>query len=56
MNKYIGVILILSMMLTLSGCELVGDIFSAGFYAGIFVVILVVAVVIWLIAKLGKRG
>jgi uncharacterized membrane protein len=40
----------------MTSCEVIGDIFSAGFYAGIFVVILVVAVIIWLIRKMGRRG
>lgn len=44
------------MLLTLTSCEVIGDIFSAGFYAGIFVVILVIVVIIWLISKMGKRG
>ena len=44
------------MMMTLAGCELVGDIFSAGMYTGIFIVVLVIAVIIWLISRMGKRG
>jgi hypothetical protein len=44
------------MLLTLTSCEVIGDIFSAGFYAGIFVVILVIAVIIWLISKMGRKG
>jgi hypothetical protein len=44
------------MLLTLTSCEVIGDIFSAGFYAGIFVVVLVVVVIIWLIRKMGGRG
>jgi ABC-type Fe3+-siderophore transport system permease subunit len=44
------------MMLSLTSCEVIGDIFSAGFYAGIFVVILVVVIIIWLLRKMGRRG
>lgn len=43
------------MLLMMTSCELIGDIFSAGFYAGIFVVILVVILIIWLIRKMGGR-
>lgn len=43
------------MLLVLSGCELIGDIFSAGFYTGIFVVILVVAIIIFIVVRLSKR-
>jgi hypothetical protein len=44
------------MLLTLTSCEVIGDIFSAGFYAGIFVVVLVIVIIIWLIRKMGNRG
>jgi hypothetical protein len=55
--KYIlSYCLLLFMMMTLAGCELVGDIFSAGVYTGIFIVILVVVVIIWLVTRMGKRG
>ena len=43
------------MMFTLTGCEIVGDIFSAGFYTGLFVVILVIAILIFIVAKIRKR-
>jgi len=41
---------------TLPGCELVGDIFQAGMAVGIFLVLAVVALVIFLVAKLGRRA
>ena len=41
---------------TLPGCELVGDIFQAGMAVGIFLVLAVVALVIFLAAKLGRRA
>jgi hypothetical protein len=43
------------MMAMLTSCEVIGDIFSAGFYAGIFVVVAIIAIIIWVIARLGKR-
>lgn len=43
------------MLLTLTSCELVGDIFSAGFYTGLFVVVLVIAIIIFIIAKMRRR-
>lgn len=43
------------MLLTLTSCEAIGDIFSAGVYTGIFIVILVIVVIIWLISRMGKR-
>jgi hypothetical protein len=43
-------------LFVLTSCEIIGDIFSAGVYTGIFVVVLVVAILIWIISRLGKRG
>ncbi len=37
---------------TLTGCELVGDIFEAGIWAGVIIVVLVVVLIFWLIRKL----
>ncbi len=39
---------------TLSSCELVGDIFEAGIWAGILIVVAIVALVIWLISRFRK--
>jgi len=38
----------------LTGCEVVGDIFKAGMGFGIFIVIAVVVLVIWLLSKFRK--
>ena len=43
------------MLLTLTSCELAGDIFGAGFYTGIFIVVLVVAIIIFIVAKMNRR-
>ncbi|MGV3509588.1 MAG: hypothetical protein ACO1N7_09890 [Sphingobacteriaceae bacterium] len=34
-----------------SGCELIGDIFQAGFYTAIILIVLVIALLIWLFNK-----
>lgn len=49
-HSYLGVLLV-AMVVTFSSCELVGDIFQVGFAAGIIVVVLVVALIIWLISR-----
>lgn len=36
----------------LSGCQLIGDIFKAGVWAGVLMVVVVVALVIFVVAKL----
>lgn len=50
----IAILFILTTFLT--GCELIGDIFEAGVWVGIIVVVAVVGLVLWLIGKIGKRS
>jgi len=40
----------------LSSCELVGDIFEAGAYTGIIIVVIIVALVLWLFSKFRSRS
>ncbi len=37
-----------------TSCELIGDIFQAGFAVGIFVVVLVIILIIWILRKFRK--
>lgn len=53
-NALIAVLLVL--MTALSGCELIGDIFQAGVWVGVLIVVGIVVFVLWLIGKLGRRG
>lgn len=55
MKNILGVLAIM-MLLTLSGCEAIGDIFSAGVYTGVFMVVIVIVIIVVIIAKLGRRG
>jgi hypothetical protein len=48
-------ILLLSVLLSLSSCEAIGAIFKAGVWSGIFLVVLVVAVIIFIISRLSNR-
>lgn len=41
--------------IALAGCELVGDIFQAGMAVGVFLVIAVIALVIFLFSKVRRR-
>jgi hypothetical protein len=54
--KNLIILSILLMLFTLTSCELAGDLFSAGFYTGLFVVILVIAIIIFIVAKINRRG
>lgn len=47
---------LLFLTLTLSGCELIGDIFEAGAWTGIIGVVLVLALIIWLVGRLFGGG
>lgn len=43
------------MLLTLTSCELIGDIFSAGFYTALILVALVIAVIGYIIYKIKRK-
>ncbi len=45
------VFIFLIMLVTFTGCDVIMDIFEAGIWVGIILVILVVFLVIWLIRK-----
>ena len=47
--------LITFLMIILSGCQAIGDVFKAGVWSGIAIVVLIVAVVIYFITKGSKK-
>jgi len=47
--------LLISMLTTFSSCEVVGGIFKAGMGVGVFVVVLVIALIIFLVSRMGKN-
>jgi hypothetical protein len=49
-NSCLFVLLLLSTM-AMTGCELIGDIFQAGVWVGALLVIAVIGIVVWLVAK-----
>jgi hypothetical protein len=38
---------------TLTGCEIAGDIFKGGLWVGVISVFIVVAIIFWLVGKMG---
>ena len=42
------------LMASLSSCELIGDIFKAGVWAGLLLVAAIIAIVIWIISRFMK--
>ena len=53
-NNFLPFLLI--SMLFLSSCELIGDIFQAGVWSGIIMVVLVVGLIIWLVTRAGRKS
>lgn len=53
--KHLIALSIILVMFTLTGCELAGDIFSAGFYTGLFLVVLVIAIIIFIVMRFKRR-
>jgi hypothetical protein len=43
-------------MLFLSSCELIGDIFQAGVWSGVILVVAIIGLVLWLVFRAGRRG
>jgi cytosine/uracil/thiamine/allantoin permease len=56
-KQYIPLAFIALICTTLTSCELIQGIFKAGVWTGVIVVVLIVALLIWLIAKVfGGKG
>ena len=53
--KNLLVVVISFLLLSLSSCEVIGGIFKAGVGVGIFIVVAVVALVIFVIAKVAGK-
>ncbi len=51
MKSYFGYLVIFLLTLSLTSCELVGDIFKGGVWTGAILVIGVIVIIVWLIAK-----
>jgi hypothetical protein len=47
---YPFVLLLLSTM-ALAGCEVIGDIFQAGVWVGVVLVLLVIGIIVWLVTR-----
>ena len=51
MDRTFAFTLLVISTVMLPGCELVGDIFEAGVWVGVILVILIVGLVVWLFAR-----
>jgi len=52
-NSLIALLLI-TVSGTFAGCEVFGDVFKAGMWIGVIVVVAVIALVLWLLRKMRK--
>ncbi|MDX6192090.1 MULTISPECIES: hypothetical protein [Flavobacterium] len=50
-NKTLQLTLVFVILLTFTSCEVIGDIFKAGMGFGIFLVVLIIALVVFIISK-----
>ena len=51
LSRYALIVLLVLSSLTLAGCELVGDIFKAGVWVGVLMVVAVIALIGFIAAK-----
>ncbi|GAB3829592.1 hypothetical protein [Hymenobacter jeollabukensis] len=49
-------LLLAVLLLPLTGCEVIGDIFKAGAYTGIIGVIVVIVLLLWLFSRFFRRS
>ena len=55
LRAYFSAILIL-LMFTMSGCELIGDIFKAGMWTAVILIVIVVLIIMWILRAIRGRG
>ncbi|WP_207434131.1 hypothetical protein [Sabulibacter ruber] len=46
--------LLLLLTLSLSSCELVGDIFEAGMWTAVIIIVIIVLLILWLLKKIRR--
>ena len=51
LSRYATIVLLVLMSVTFAGCQIVGDIFKAGVWVGVLAVVVVIALVGFLVAK-----
>jgi hypothetical protein len=54
MKNYFALIA-LGLSVFMTSCELVGDIFNAGVYTGIFLVVFVIVLIVVVVARIGRK-
>ena len=55
MKNLITLFSFLFLLLAMTSCDLIGDIFGAGVYTGIFIVIVVIVIILIIVVKIFRR-
>ena len=55
MKQYSLLSLLLIIAVAFSSCEAIGDIFKAGMWSGIIVVVIIIALIIWIFSRMSGR-
>jgi hypothetical protein len=53
-NRIIKLSLFAMLLSLVTGCELVGDIFQAGMWVGVIIVVAVIGLIVWLLSRFRK--
>ncbi|HXS37047.1 MAG TPA: hypothetical protein VN721_10130 [Flavipsychrobacter sp.] len=54
--KKLSLVCVFAMLLFFSSCQLVGDIFKAGVWVGILIVVVIIALIIFVLSKIFGGG
>ena len=52
-SRFSLLLVLAALATTLTGCEAIGDIFKGGIWVGVIGVFVVVAIIFWLVGKIG---
>jgi hypothetical protein len=55
MKNLVTILCFFFLMVSMTSCELIGDIFGAGVYTGIFIVIVVIVLIVVIVARIFRR-
>lgn len=55
MKNFVTLLFFLFLSFAMTSCELIGDIFGAGVYTGIFIVIVVIVLIVVIVARIFRR-
>jgi hypothetical protein len=55
LKNTLSIMIVSAMLAMLTSCTVIEGIFKAGVWVGMLLVILVIGIIIWIIAKIGKK-